>query len=150
MAGAVAGAVSGAPSTLHALMTGADPLAAPVAAGTLLLRNETRRGPLLAAAVPVHAALSIGWGVVLAAVLPRRRTAAWGAAAGLAIAALDLGLAGRRFAAIRTLPVVPQVIDHVAFGAVAGATLSVRRRRPSSHPSRPFLSARRDRAGGPG
>jgi hypothetical protein len=124
-AGAIAGLVSGAPSTVHALLTRADPLEATAAAGTLLLRNETRRPMLIAAAVPVHAAISLGWGVVLATVLPRRRTAAAGALAGLAIAALDLGIAARRFPRIHALPVLPQVLDHVMFGAVAGAVLSV-------------------------
>jgi hypothetical protein len=123
LAGAVAGALSGAPSTAHALLTRGDPLEATAAAGSLLLRRETRRARLLAAAVPVHAALSVGWGVVLAAVLPRRRTAAWGALAGLAIAAVDLGLAARRFPQVRALPLAPQVADHLAYGAIAGAVL---------------------------
>jgi len=124
VAGAVAGLLSGAPSTAHALLTRGDPLEASAAAGSLLLRRETNRARLLAAAVPAHGALSLGWGVVLAAVLPRRRTAAWGALAGLAIAAVDLGVAARRFPRIRALPLAPQVADHLAYGAVAGAVLS--------------------------
>jgi hypothetical protein len=57
-----------------------------------------------------------------------RAPVAVGAAAGAAIAALDLGLvvhgpAGRRWPLIRALPVWPQVADHVAFGAIAGAAL---------------------------
>ena len=80
------------------------------------------------AAAPVHLALSLGWGVVLAAALPRRRTLAAGALAGLAIAALDLGLVGRRFERIRSLPVAPQLADHVAFGVVVGAVVKRRRR----------------------
>jgi hypothetical protein len=124
LAGAVAGVLSGAPSTAHALLTRGDPLEATAAAGSLLLRGETDRARLLAAAVPVHAALSLGWGVVLAAILPRRWTAAWGALAGLAIVALDLGVAGRRFPRVRALPLAPQVADHLAYGAIAGAVLS--------------------------
>ena len=46
--------------------------------------------------------------------LPRRRPATAGAFAGVLIAALDLGLVGRRIRAIRELPVVPQVVDHIA------------------------------------
>ncbi|NUT55427.1 MAG: hypothetical protein HOQ03_05530, partial [Thermoleophilia bacterium] len=46
-----------------------------------------------------------------------------GALAGLGIAALDLGLVGRRFARVRALPLGPQVADHVAFGAIAGRLL---------------------------
>jgi hypothetical protein len=48
--------------------------------------------------VLAHAALSLGWALVLAACLPRRQTLAWAVPAGLAIAALDLGVVGRRFA----------------------------------------------------
>lgn len=123
LAGAVAGVLSGAPSTAHALLTRGDPLEATAAAGSLLLRRETSRARLLAAAVPVHAALSLGWGVMLAAVLPRRGTAAWGAVAGLAIAAVDLGVAARWFPRVRALPLAPQVADHLAYGAIAGAVL---------------------------
>ena len=128
-AGAVAGVVSGVPSTLYALMTRGDPLEPTVAAGSILLPREERQGVLLAAAVPVHVAVSLGWGVVLAALLPRRRTAIAGAAAGLAIAAVDLGLVGRRFPAIRALPLGPQLADHVAYGATVGWVLSRRRKR---------------------
>ncbi|HEU5475378.1 MAG TPA: hypothetical protein VFV67_32445 [Actinophytocola sp.] len=123
-AGLVAGVLSGAPSTVYALLAGRDVLEATVAAGSILLPNETRRGRLLAAALPVHCGLSVGWGVVLAAVLPRRRTVPFGVAAGAAIAALDLGLVGRRLPRIRALPVLPQVLDHLLFGAVAGAVLA--------------------------
>jgi hypothetical protein len=122
IAGAVAGVVSGAPSTAHALATGGDPLAATRAAGAMLLPNETGQARLLAAAVPVHAAISLGWGVVLAKVLPRKNTA-WGAVAGLAIAALDLGVAARRFPRVGALPAVPQVIDHLVYGATVGFVL---------------------------
>jgi hypothetical protein len=120
-AGAVAAVVSGAPSTVHALATGRDPLEATLAAGSLLLPGETRRVPLLAAAVPVHLTLSLGWAVVLDRAGIRGARA--GAVAGLAIAALDLGLVGRRFPRLRALPLWPQVADHVAYGAVVGAGL---------------------------
>lgn len=127
-AGAVAALLSGAPSTLHALATRTSPLEATLAAGTLVAPSRTsRRTVLLLAAVPVHLALSLGWALLLAAVLPRRRTVAWGTLAGLAIAALDLAVIGRRFPAIRALPPVPQVLDHVAYGAIVGAVLSRRR-----------------------
>jgi hypothetical protein len=119
---------SGVPSTLHALLTGRDPLEATAAAGTLLLPREERTPVLVAAAVPVHLALSLGWGVVLARTL-RRPTVARGVLAGLAIAALDLGIVGRRFPRVRALPLLPQLADHAAYGAVAAAVL--RRRRPA-------------------
>lgn len=122
-AAAIAGVVSGAPSTLHALLSGGDPLEASLAAGTLLLPGETRRGRLLLAAGAAHAGLCLGWARVLAWILPGRRTIPAGAAAGLAIAGLDLGLVGRRFPRIRALPVLPQVADHVAFGVTVAAVL---------------------------
>jgi hypothetical protein len=125
-AGALAAALSGAPSTLHAVVTGRDPLEAARAAGAMLLPGETRALPLLVAAGPVHGAISLFWALVLARTLPRRHTALAGAAAGLATAALDLGLIGRRIAPIRRLAVAPQVADHVAFGALAGAVLARR------------------------
>lgn len=122
IAAGLAGAVlSGAPSTTHALLTRTDPLEGARAAGTLLLPRETRTLPLLAAATVAHLGLSLGWAAVLRAVLPARRGAAWGALGGLAIAALDLGVIGRRVPRIHALPLLPQVADHVAYGAVVGA-----------------------------
>lgn len=126
-AGAVAGVLSGLPSTTHALLTSRQPLDATLAVGSLVLPNEVRRGRLLVAAVPVHLAISVGWGVALAVVLPRRNVIALGAAAGLAVAAIDLALLGRRLPPIRALPTLPQIADHVAFGAIAGAVLDHRR-----------------------
>jgi hypothetical protein len=127
VAGAVAAVLSGAPSTLHALATRSSPLEATLAAGTLLLPRERRPLPLALAAVPVHVALSLGWALVLAALLPRRRTVAWATLAGLAIAALDLGVVGRRVPRIRALAQLPQWLDHVAYGATVGAVLRRRR-----------------------
>jgi hypothetical protein len=121
-AAAWAAALSGAPSTLHALATGRDPLAATVAAGSILLPHETSRARLVAAAVPVHLVLSLGWTLVLDRV--GVRTARAGALAGLAVAALDLGVAGRRFPRVRALPLVPQLADHALFGAVAARLCS--------------------------
>jgi hypothetical protein len=120
-AGAVAAVLSGAPSTLHAVATGRDPLAATLAAGSVLLPGESRRSRLLAAAVPVHLGLSFGWAVILDRV--GVRTARAGVVAGLAIAALDLGILGRRVPRIRALPLVPQVADHAVFGAIVGRLL---------------------------
>lgn len=129
VAGAIAGVLSGAPSTVHSLATGGDPLEATAAAGTILLRNETRRSRLVLAAIPVHAALSLGWGVVLAKLLPRKGTVLWGAASGATIAAIDLGGFGGRFPRISQLPLVPQVLDHIAYGVIVGAVLVRVRRR---------------------
>ena len=129
LAGTVAALVSGAPSTLWALARREDMLAAARAAGALRVPDERRTGALLLAAAPVHLGLSIGWAAVLGKALPPRAEPAWGAVGGLAIAALDLGLIGRRLPAIRGLPQGPQWADHVAFGVTVGVVLQRRRRR---------------------
>ena len=121
-AGAVAGVVGGVPSTVHALVTGRDVLGAVRAAGKVALPGEERDLPLVVAALPVHFGISIWWGLVLARVLPRGGVVA-GGFAGVLIALLDLRLPGRRVAAVRELPVLPQIADHVVFGAVVGACL---------------------------
>jgi hypothetical protein len=127
VAGAVAAVVSGLPSTVWARATGGDPLESTLAAGSILLPRETRRSHLLAAAVPVHLALSFGWAFVLTRLLPSRNETATGAVAGLGIAALDLGLFGRRIPHLRALPLLPQIADHVAYGATVGYVLARRR-----------------------
>lgn len=119
---AVASVVSGAPSTMHALATGRDVLGAARAAGTLLPGRRDRPG--LLAGVTVHACISALWGLVLGRALPPRHTAAWGAMAGIGIAAISLPTVGRRRAAIAARPQVPQWLDNVAFGAVFGWLLS--------------------------
>jgi hypothetical protein len=128
VAGSAAAVLSGLPSTVWALVAGRDPLEATLAAGSMLLPTETRRTRLVAAAVPVHSALSLGWAVVLARVLPRERELAWGAVAGLGIATTDLGLVGRFFPRVHRLPLLPQVADHVVYGATVGYVLARRRR----------------------
>ena len=120
-AAAWAAALSGIPSTAHALATGRDPLEAVLAAGAVLLPSETSRVKLAAAAVPVHLALSLGW--TLALDRAGVRTARRGALAGLAIAALDLGVATHAFPSVRALPLGPQLADHAVFGAIAGLLL---------------------------
>src|SRR3954463_1123564 len=121
----VAAVVSGLPSTAHAVATGSDPLAATRAAGSLLVGEGAPASVQLAAAVPVHLALSWFWAAALERALPRRNHVVWGAVGGLAIAALDLGVVGRRAPAIRRLLLAAQVADHVVFGVVVGG---IRRR----------------------
>jgi hypothetical protein len=117
LAAAVAGTLSGAPSTLHALLTGRSALDAVRAAGEVFGRRGVVRG------AAAHAVLSGAWATVLVIVLPRRRAPAWGATAGLAIAGLDLAVAARRVPAVAARPPVPQIADHVAFGTLVGAVL---------------------------
>ncbi|WP_285747724.1 hypothetical protein [Lentzea sp. NBRC 105346] len=111
---AVAAVVSGIPSTVHAIATRRDPLAATRAAGSLL-------GGGVAAGVVAHLGISAWWTLVLTKA--HVRGAARGAAAGAAIALLDLEIIGRRYPEIRALPRVPQWLDHIVFGAVVGALL---------------------------
>jgi hypothetical protein len=109
---------------VHALATGGDPLRATRAAGTLVPGRRDRPGAV--AGVAVHLVVSAGWTAVLAAVDRRHCLGALGGgAAGLLIAAFDLEVAGRGHPAIRSLPRLPQWLDHVAFGAIAGALLSI-------------------------
>ena len=129
VAGAVAWVSAGLPSTLHAIAAGSDLLAPVQAAGTLLLAPGSSVPALLAGGVLAHTGLSLGWAGVLALTLPQRLTVPAGAAAGLLIAGLDLGVVGRRYPAIAALPTAPQVADHLAFGAVVGLVVRRRRRR---------------------
>ena len=129
VAGTVAAVVSGVPSSVWALATGRSLTEGALAAGSLMLPREQRPAVLLAAAVPVHLMLSLGWAFVMTATLPSRRTLGWATLAGLGIAALDLGVIGRRLPRIRALPLPPQVADHLAYGATVGIVLDIRRRR---------------------
>jgi hypothetical protein len=124
IAGLVAAVTSGAPSTLIALARGDDFLEGARAAGAIALPRESRTVLLLAAAVPVHLALSLGWAAVLDRALPHGREVPGGLAGGLLIAALDLGVIGRRLPAIRVLPQPRQWADHAAYGLTVGAVLA--------------------------
>src|SRR5215218_1627314 len=128
LAGLAGAVTSGLPSTAITLARGEDVLDGARAAGTLLLWRERRTLPLLAAAVPVHLALSLGWAVVLDRVLPPGREPLGGVLGGLAIAALDLGVIGRRLPTISSLPQGRQWADHAAYGLAVGAVLAHRRR----------------------
>ena len=125
----MAAILSGLPSTAWALATGGDPLEAAHAAGNLLLPAGASRPLLLGAGAVAHVVISLGWALLLSAWLPRRQTVLLGIVAGAVIAALDLGLIGRWFPLIAKLDLLPQLADHLAYGAVAGAVIRERRRR---------------------
>jgi hypothetical protein len=130
-AGLIAAVASGAPSTAWTLARREPLLEAGRAAGSLLLRRE-RAGDLalLAAAVPVHLALSLGWAAVLERAVPRGRELPGSVLGGLVIAALDLGVIAPRWAPrVRALPQGRQCADHVAFGLAVGVVLQRRRTR---------------------
>jgi hypothetical protein len=118
VAGAVGAVLSGAPSTAITAATRGDLLKSTRAVGA---------GSVVAGGA-AHVGISLGWGVVLSALLPHRRAVLAGATAGVFIAALDLGVIGRRIPAVRALDWRPQLLDHLAYGAVVGAVLSRLRR----------------------
>ncbi len=137
--GLVAGTVAGLASTLPSALAGArssgDPWASRRAAGNLVL-PATAPGPvLLAAGIALSVADALNWGVVLARWLDRTHPVIHGAGAGVGLVAFRYGVVGRRRPLIRALPPLPQVVDSVVFGMVAGAVLSRRRRQPILDPA---------------
>jgi hypothetical protein len=123
----VATLLSGAPSTLHALATGADALQATRAAGAMLIGPDASLAALIGAAAIVHPAVSGFWTWVFGQLLPRRHVALWSLLGAAAVAVLDLGLiAPRWFPAVAALPFGPQFADHLMWGACLGLTLQWR------------------------
>lgn len=115
---------SGAPSTLNALRTERSIRSAvryvydaTCAVGTLVPpgRPSFIRGAI------AHVGISVAFGEAFARALPQRRSVLWGAAAGFAIGVINVGIIGRRFPAIRALPLIPQLADNTAFGIVFAA-----------------------------
>jgi hypothetical protein len=117
---------SGLPSTLDALVRrgGVRAAAAYVydttrAIGTLVAPGR----PGFARGALVHLGISAVCAEGLARALPRDPSLATGAAAGLAIGVVNVAIIGRLFPAIRALPLLPQLADNVAFGAVVASVL---------------------------
>src|SRR5579872_2687382 len=109
---AIAGVVGGLPSATHALIAGRDlrsvvdyGLGATRAIGTLVPPGK----PGLLRGVVVHFAISTVVGEFLARSLPRRHSVIWGAVAGLFVGLFNVRMVGRRFPAIRELPLGPQL-----------------------------------------
>jgi hypothetical protein len=84
------------------------------AVGTLIPPGR----PGFARGAIAHFGISIVCAEALARTLPESNSVGWGAAGGLAIGAVNVGVIGRRFPAIRSLPLIPQLADNLAFGAV--------------------------------
>ncbi len=127
----LAATLSGAPSTLHALIKQRSLRSAAVyiydatrAVGTLVPPGR----PGFGRGLVVHVAISLLCGEALARSLPRDHRAEWGAAAGLAIGVVNVGVIGRSFPAIRALPLVPQLADNMMFGTVFAVALDRRDR----------------------
>lgn len=128
IAAILAGILSGIPSTAWAFAAGTDPWEATVAAGAAVVGTDAPFGRLLAAAAVAHCTMSCFWAGVLCALLPARRTVFWGVIAGGLIALLDILFIGRFIPSIRALAFLPQLADHLMFGAVVGASIRFRRR----------------------
>ncbi len=119
----LAGILSGLPSTLWALITGGDIWEATLAAGAVLIGTDATFDQLLAAATVAHGGMSMFWAGALCAVLPRRSPIITGMIAGVFIAVLDILVIGQAFPSIRELAFLPQLADHMMFGAVVGAVV---------------------------
>jgi hypothetical protein len=86
----VATAFSGLPSTAYALLIGADPLEATLAAGGMLLPMSAPPVQLFMAAAVVHCSVSAFWTAVFGALLPRHPVVVWALAGSAVVAVLDL------------------------------------------------------------
>jgi hypothetical protein len=120
-AGLAGAACSAIPSTVWSVVRGEDVLEGARAAGATVV--------LVAIAVPVHLAISLGWAAVMAVALPRGGEPAQGVVGGMVIATLDLALIGRRIPPIAALPQGRQWADHAAYGLAVGLVLRARRSR---------------------
>ena len=120
-AAAVAGVLSGVPSTIHAVTTGRPLLEGARAAGELLGRPSVGRG------LAAHAVVSVWWAAIMSRLVPTRRQIMWSVLIGYLIARLDLDVvAPRRYPAITALHRRSQIADHIAFGVLVGAVLAHR------------------------
>lgn len=126
----VATIFSGLPSTAYALLIGADPLEATMAAGGMLLPMNAQPALLFMAAAVVHGSVSAFWTLVFGALLPRRHVVLWALAGSAAVALLDLRLiAPLVFPSVAALAFWPQFADHLMWGALLGASLQWRQAR---------------------
>jgi hypothetical protein len=125
----VAATLSGAPSTIHALIAGRS------LSGTLAYVADATRAvgtlvppgrPGLVRGAVVHLGISVVCAGAEARILPAQRPVAWGAGAGAVLGVVNIGLIGRAFPAIAALPTMPQIADNIMFGAVVAAVLARR------------------------
>ncbi|MBW2279781.1 MAG: hypothetical protein JRG76_07165 [Deltaproteobacteria bacterium] len=129
VAGGLAGLVSGVPSTVYLLVTGGDLFASLDALVAMVTSRDLAMPYHVAVAAGVHFAVSFGWAAVLVALVPRRAPVLGALAASVLIALVDLELiAPYFFAEVAALPFLPQLADHLAWGAVVGVVLRARRR----------------------
>ena len=131
VAGGLAGVVSGIPSTVYLLLTGGDLFASVNALVAMVTTDELPMLYRISIAAAVHFAVSFWWASVLVVLMPRRAPIVGALIASALIAFLDLKLiAPRFFAEAAALAFIPQIADHLAWGAAVGAVLRVRWRTP--------------------
>jgi hypothetical protein len=124
IAGSVATALSGIPSTLYSALTGADIAEPTRAAGAMLIAADSNDRELLIAAAVVHITVSFFWSAILILILPRAFTASACVLAALLIGVLDLRvIAPRFFPEVANLSLLPQIADHLMWGACLGLVL---------------------------
>ena len=131
IAGSVATALSGIPSTLYSAATGADIAEPTRAAGAMLVAANSSDLQLLTAAAVVHIAVSFFWSGILILILPRTSITSACVLAASLIGVLDLRvIAPHFFPEVARLPFLPQMADHLMWGACLGLML---RRRWQQH-----------------
>lgn len=134
--GTAAAILGGIPSTVYALVMGADPLEATRAAGAMLVDPASADAMLIAAAAVAHLGVNFFWAILLAWLLPRRHVLAWALLAAVAIALIDLRvIAPLFFPEVHALAFGPQLADHLAWGAALGGVLAWRWRCRGGQPA---------------
>jgi hypothetical protein len=124
IAGSVATALSGIPSTLYGVLTGADVAEPTRAAGAMLIAANSSDPQLFIAAAVVHIAVSFFWAAVLILILPRTFVVSGCVLAALLIGMLDLRVIAPNFyPEVARLPFLPQMADHLMWGACLGLML---------------------------
>jgi hypothetical protein len=129
-AGWTAALLSGIPSTVYALATGADATEATRTAGAMLIPASSGLPALFAAAAVAHLTISFFWAAILVAILPRKHVIAWATTAAALIGIFDLRIiAPLFFPQVADLPLGPQMADHLMWGASLGWALAHRRKK---------------------
>jgi hypothetical protein len=127
VAGGWAGVLSGIPSTVYLLLTGGDFFTAVDALVAMVTTNDLPTLYRISIAAAVHFAVSFFWASVLVVLMPRRAPIIGALIASVLIALLDLGLiAPHFFPEVAALAFIPQLADHLAWGATVGAVLRAR------------------------
>jgi len=128
LAGGLAGVIGGIPSTVYLLVTGGDVFESLNAVVAMVAGSELPVLQRVAIAGAVHFSLSFLWASVLAVLIPRRAPIFGTLVGSVIIAFLDLKvIAPLYFAEVAALAFIPQLVDHLAWGATVGAVLRARR-----------------------